>query len=52
MNEFDILIIGLGPSGLFFCSELFRNVEKGRSLKVCGIDAGTLLPNRSRYSEV
>lgn len=51
MDEYDVVVIGLGPSGLSFCTDLF-NEPKSKSLKICAIDAGVLLPNRSRYAVV
>ena len=48
MNQFDVIIVGAGPAGLFAAYEL---VNKKPELKVCLIELGNLIRNRQR-SEV
>lgn len=42
-NEFDIIIIGAGPAGIFCCYEL---INKKPDLKICLIEKGKSLDNR------
>ena len=45
MNNFDVLIVGAGPAGMFAAYDL---INKKPSLRICLIDQGNLIRNRAR----
>jgi uncharacterized FAD-dependent dehydrogenase len=42
-NNFDVIVVGAGPAGIFACYEL---IQKNKNLKIALVDKGNRIENR------